>query len=344
MSRVFQVLQLNVGKRERVQLSLLNDENLENFSVLAISEPHSWRDGETVVVAPMGHHNWVKFLPTAQNTVGRWAIRSMLWIRKDLEAVQITVDSSDITAAVVQLPNRAVLVASVYVPRGNRTPLALQQTLNYIQQLIRKAHRQASTRMDILIVGDFNRHDQLWGRDNILARRQGEADPIIDLMGEFSLHSLLERGTKTWIGQEGIESTVDLTLASEELAAEMIRCTTYEIEHGSDHLAIESVFDIEPPVRAVEQKLFLRNAPWKAIQERIATALQNTQVGNGIQQQADQLMGIVLDAVHALTPKAKPLPYAKRWWTKDLTNLRSTYTYLRNQARAHRRGGMATTK
>ena len=79
-------------------------------------------------------------------------------------------------------------------------------------------------------------------------------------MGEFSLHSLLERGTKTWIGQEGIESTVDLTLASEELAAEMIRCTTYEIEHGSDHLAIESVFDIEPPVRAVEQKLFLRNA------------------------------------------------------------------------------------
>jgi exonuclease III len=75
--------------------------------------------------------------------------------------VQITVDLSDITAAVIQLPNRAVLVALVYVLRGNRTLLALQQTLNYIQQLIRKVYRQASTKMDILIVGDFNRHNQL---------------------------------------------------------------------------------------------------------------------------------------------------------------------------------------
>ncbi|KJZ69188.1 hypothetical protein HIM_11421 [Hirsutella minnesotensis 3608] len=30
-------------------------------------------------------------------------------------------------------------------------------------------------------------------------------------------------------------------------------------------------------------------------------------------------------------------PYAKRWWTKDLTRLRQTYTYWRNQARAQRR-------
>jgi hypothetical protein len=40
----------------------------------------------------------------------------------------------------------------------------------------------------------------------------------------------------------------------------MIKCTTYKIEHGLDYLAIESVFDIEPPMQAVEQKLFLRNA------------------------------------------------------------------------------------
>jgi hypothetical protein len=131
-------------------------------------------------------------------------------------------------------------------------------------------------------------------------------------MGEFSLHSLLERGVKTWTGKEGQESTIDLTLTSEELAAEMIRCAIYRIEHGSDHQAIETVFDIEPPERVVGQRLLFKNALWKAIQERIATVLQNTQVGNGTQQQADQLMTTVLDAVYALTPKAKPPPYAKR--------------------------------
>ncbi|KJZ68315.1 hypothetical protein HIM_12296 [Hirsutella minnesotensis 3608] len=35
----------------------------------------------------------------------------------------------------------------------------------------------------------------------------------------------------------------------------------------------------------------------------------------------------------------EPPPYAKRWWTKDLTRLRQTYTYWRNQARAQRRAG-----
>jgi hypothetical protein len=52
-------------------------------------------------------------------------------------------------------------------------------------------------------------------------------------------------------------------------------------------------------------------------------------------------MGVVLEAVNELTPKAKPSPYAKRWWTQDLTKLRRVYTYWRNRARAQRRGGEA---
>ena len=52
-------------------------------------------------------------------------------------------------------------------------------------------------------------------------------------------------------------------------------------------------------------------------------------------------MNTVLEAVHALTPKAHPSLYAKRWWTKDLTKLRKIYTYKRNQARAARRSGIS---
>jgi hypothetical protein len=50
-------------------------------------------------------------------------------------------------------------------------------------------------------------------------------------------------------------------------------------------------------------------------------------------------MTVVTDAVEALTPKAEPSPYAKRWWTKDLTHLRRIYNYHRNQARTLRRYG-----
>ncbi|TQN73583.1 hypothetical protein CSHISOI_01885 [Colletotrichum shisoi] len=51
--------------------------------------------------------------------------------------------------------------------------------------------------VDVVTVGDFNLHDQLWGGDEVSMVRQGEADPIVDLMNEFGLGSLLPRGTKT---------------------------------------------------------------------------------------------------------------------------------------------------
>lgn len=52
-------------------------------------------------------------------------------------------------------------------------------------------------------------------------------------------------------------------------------------------------------------------------------------------------MTAVMEAVMELTPKAKPSPYAKRWWTMDLTQLCWIYTYQRNQARSQRRAGRA---
>ena len=50
---------------------------------------------------------------------------------------------------------------------------------------------------------------------------------LVDYMSEHSLRSLLPRGTKTW--QQGDkETTIDLVLASTELAEEMMRCAIHQ--------------------------------------------------------------------------------------------------------------------
>jgi hypothetical protein len=54
--------------------------------------------------------------------------------------------------------------------------------------------------------------------------------------------------------------------------------------------------------------------------------------GPTVQTKTDTLMSAVLEAVHALTQKARPSPHAKRWWTTDLAELRRIYTYWRNRA------------
>src|SRR5258706_16452575 len=107
MNRTLQVLQLNVLKQPMVQQSLMNDPRLRDFGVLAISEPHSWTTGNEVITIPMGHPNWTKMIPTVQRRERR-AVRSMLWIRKDIEVEQVSVQSSDLTAAVLRLPDRSI--------------------------------------------------------------------------------------------------------------------------------------------------------------------------------------------------------------------------------------------
>jgi hypothetical protein len=111
--------------------------------------------------------------------------------------------------------------------------------------------------------------------------RQGEADPIINLMNNFMFRSLLRRGTKTW--QSGdYEITIDLVLASEELADVNIRYAIYNIEHGLDHHIIEMVFDISVPVSKQEERLLFKNTPWKEINNRITDTLRSRPPGSTV--------------------------------------------------------------
>ncbi|EAQ88752.1 hypothetical protein CHGG_05371 [Chaetomium globosum CBS 148.51] len=179
-------------KQGEVHASLMNDVAIQDAAVIAIQEPQARRIQGRLLTTPMDHHKWTKMVPCTLKE-GRWAIRSMLWVNKTVEAEQVAVDSPDITAAVIRLPERVVLVASVYVPCGDGE--ALKDTCENLRRTVAKAKRGVGTTVDIVVAGDFNCHDQLWGGDDISSVRQGEADPIIDLMNELTLSTLLPRGT-----------------------------------------------------------------------------------------------------------------------------------------------------
>ncbi|KJZ68060.1 hypothetical protein HIM_12549 [Hirsutella minnesotensis 3608] len=162
MLECLRILQLNVRKREVVQQSLMNDADLEDFAALAISEPHARNIDGRVVTSPMGHHNWTKMIPTCVRD-GLWPIRSMLWIRSDLEAEQVPVPSADITAAVLRLEGREMMVVSVYVEGKNEE--ALTSAMEMLRDTMDRFRNGTGNRTDVILAGDFNRHDLLWGGD-----------------------------------------------------------------------------------------------------------------------------------------------------------------------------------
>ncbi|SCV61221.1 uncharacterized protein FFFS_15790 [Fusarium fujikuroi] len=329
---------LNVRKREVVQLSMMNDGNLPDYAVLAVAEPYELNIDGALVTPPSNHKNWTRFVPSQRHDM-QWPIRSVLWIRSDLKAEQVAIPSADLTGAILRWPDREVLVVSVYV--AGQDECALHTAMRQLHTTIASFRSGTGKRADMVLAGDFNRHDQLWGGDEVTGRRQGEAGPIIDLMDEHGLISLSPRGTKTWEGPDS-ESTIDLMLASTELADEMVHCGIHPTEHGSDHRAIRTEFDLATPERTVDTRLLFKNAPWNAIRERVRDKLAPLPWEGGVQTQRDRLMGVVLNAIDEVVPRAKPSPYAKRWWTTDLTKLRRTHTFWRNLARARRRAGQRT--
>jgi hypothetical protein len=143
-----------------------------------------------------------------------------------------------------------------------------------------------------VLTGDFNQHDQLWGGDDVSETRQGEADLIIELMNEHALVSLLPRGTKTWQNGDR-ESTIDIVLASDELAATTLKCDVHNTEHGSDHRAIKTEFNVALPEHHLEPRLLWKNTPWGQIRERIETRLRVTLTEGNTQEQVDRLIYIL---------------------------------------------------
>jgi hypothetical protein len=66
MSRTLRILQLNVRKQQMVQHSLMNDESLKDFGVLAVSELYSRVIENRVVTVPASHLNWTKMVPSVK--------------------------------------------------------------------------------------------------------------------------------------------------------------------------------------------------------------------------------------------------------------------------------------
>lgn len=129
------------------------------------------------------------------------------------------IPSADLTGVILRFPDRDVLVVSVYVEGKNHE--ALMGAMGELHDRILDFRNGTGRRTDVILAGDFNRHDLLWVGDEVTSRRQGEAGPIIDLMDEHGLLSLLPRGTKTWESPDR-ETTIDLMLASTELAEEVV--------------------------------------------------------------------------------------------------------------------------
>ena len=336
------ILQANLQKSKTAHQSILNDDNLHLYSLLLLQEPYCHSQVGTVYMAEANRRHWNLYCPSSISD-SRYPYRSVIWANNHLQTTQIVLPSSDITAIQITTPSDFVLVFSVYVPPTSFSQHPDQELLHRIEvittairtQRARHPHRD----FEIVIAGDFNRHDVLWGGPSV-GNTHGEGQPILDLMIEFDLQSLLPIGRLTWESPgRDAATTIDLVLASPRLTDCKMQCDLSPTRHGSDHRAIDTSFALDLLDIQDEPCYNFDKAPWEEIRAVVKTRLFPVNMHDDVDQFAYQFTRMVVGVLDERVPKRKPSPYAKRWWTQDLSRLRKEYTILKNRASRYRRAG-----
>ena len=135
----------------------------------------------------------------------------------------------------------------------------MQSAIQYISEAVALA-KVRFPQLELIIVGDFNRHDTLWGGTAVRDERRDEAEPILDMMENLFLISLLPSGTITR-RQGDEELTIDLMFSTAKLVEATICCHIYDTQHRSDHLLIETIFDLAIPDRPKSVRFLFKEAP-----------------------------------------------------------------------------------
>ncbi|GIZ44655.1 hypothetical protein CKM354_000785200 [Cercospora kikuchii] len=353
MSAAFQVLHYNVGRQKQVQWSVLNNAAYSKFTVLALVEPYLFRRPDTGEGYCGFHERWRPVIPTVQreHTSTQFAYRAILWVNAAVEAVQVPIDSCDLVAATLQTAEATVLVISAYDPNDRSRFRAqdpdLYEKLTRIRKAIDDTRARIGGEIEVVMCSDLNRYDCLWGgRDGVRRARRDEGRPLVHLAHEFDLQSMLPTGTITWQhpGREQ-SSTVDVIMASRALVPQLVRCHIHEHDHGSDHRPVAIEFRLRPQQVPTKLTRFIpEKADWLQIGNEVLERLRhvprpenpNTVHLDAI---AEGFMEAVVQTVHASVPRARPSPYAKRWWTPDLTLLRTPLSSARNLVTTLRRRG-----
>jgi hypothetical protein len=348
MVRKLSILQANLNKQPGAQAALHNDEDTKGITAILGQEPSCFRVDSTVVV-PGGGTKWTTFIPTA-TTESVHPVRSCLWLDREIKAEQIAIPTADVTAVVMYIRGRRIFLASVYIQargshRGQINARALeesdlQRTLTLLQVAIED--KQAKyPHLELLIAGDFNRHDYAWsGNHMVNSPEQGEAQPLRDWAERFDLQQLLPRGTITWERDGIAATTIDLVFASERLNDEKHQCKLWDAEYGSDHRVVHTAFELEYEVAKVEGRIMLKHTDWDKFRAMVSEEIAaHRPQSTDVDIIAEWIGDLVSRGVAEFTPKARPSQYAKRWWTTELGELRKEYTRLRNQARSRRRRG-----
>jgi hypothetical protein len=329
MNSELRLLQMNLHKNRERTHGVLNDPDTKDYTIILLQEPY-W---STYMKESPSHQSWIRYEPTNQEK----APRAVTYINKahvtPAQVTQLELPFTDVVALQICPRNchdPPCLIINIYNPCDESIIRDLHETLQ-------KIHIDSSAA--VILAGDFNCHHPMWNPTDYL-RHDDIADHLVELAADLGLVLLIPPGTVTY---PSAQTAIDLVWGSHSAEARLLRCRIAdENDQGSDHLPIETCLSSTGNSIPEDSRLDFSRADWGKFHELLKAKLPplppTSALSNpaGIDRCVTQLVNVIQHAMTETTPKKRPCPHSKRWWTRRLTTLRRQSNRLRNKYRRTR--------
>jgi ribonuclease HI/exonuclease III len=241
------IIQYNVGRRYEATAQLLRHPEAATADVIAIQEPWTTEDHKAT-------HNPVGGLFHAILPQSEKRPRVSLYVHRGIDIGKLrvrTYDSGDIVSVMIDA-DIPVAIHNIYNPHTDGSAPNQQyngipgnSVIPHMDEAIRDTHTYEQ-----IVIGDFNLHHPWWTNRDLPRSKTNQTDCLIDTMRKSGLDQCLLAGTVTRPAdrQGGMDSTIDLVWATQELRHRMEDCRTRpDLEADSDHIPIETSIRTDTP-------------------------------------------------------------------------------------------------
>ena len=191
--------------------------------------------------------------------------------------------------------NRPLTICSIYIPELN---LNIKDLYNLERQLPRP----------FVTPRDFNAHNPIWGSDTDHISQKGKI--LEDFLTKTNL-CILNDGSPTHIDiRSGKESSIDLTLCSPNIAADL-QWSTIRDPHQSDHYPI-SIKQNTPVIEPLPPRFIFKKANWENFKIECKDKLNNAE-----DIKIEEFTKTLLTIAENHIPKTSPKPRKNKPWFNE---------------------------
>ena len=336
------IWQQNVNKSKICQHDLISSARLpkQHIDIVALQEP-SISD----LAVTIANKDWRVIYPTT-HAKDPAKTRTVILLRADILTnnwTQIDIGTGDATIVRIKGEWGMLTLFNIYNDCEHDNTIELVKNLQ--KRLDDEEQETPNEKAHTIWLGDFNRHHPHWDNTSdtrlftTTAIKKAEklisaiADAGLDLALPPKIPTHKHNVSKKWTRLDHVflsEHSFDMLLSCEVLADELTLNT--------DHLPIITKLDLTLAKAPSKSLANFRNVDWEKFRKTLEGQLRTLGLPRTIRNQGEldiecsRLTNALQNTIQSVVPTTELCPKSRRWWTKELTDLRREASRLGRKA------------